>query len=111
MLARLRVIRAISSRPLSQGLPEYGEIVVVHKRTVLVRASDAVDAEAAFLARGEEAEVIPEARGLDQDLRAITPKELIVATDLHILSQGICDIGIDMILRGASGIVGEALYH
>ena len=49
---RQRRLRNTASGAIAETAP-----VVVHKRTVLVRASDAVDAEAAFLARGEEAEV------------------------------------------------------
>src|SRR5262245_4959335 len=86
---------------------QIGEIIIVHHRAVLVRAGHAIYAEAPPLALREKPEVVPEPSRFDQDLGAVTAEEFLVPTDLHVFSQGIGDIGVYVILRGAGRIIGR----
>ena len=64
---------------------QVGVGVVVDDGGVLVRPGDAVDAEAPVVPLGEEAEVVPEPGGLDEDLGAVLAQELLVAGDVDVL--------------------------
>jgi hypothetical protein len=66
-----------------------------------------VDVEAPVLA--VEAEVFPHARRLDQDLGAHLGEERRVVAHLHVLADGVGDVGVDVVLGGARLVVRRGL--
>ena len=65
-----------------------------------VGAGDAVDHEVPLAALGEEAQVDPQARRLDQHLGSRLEHERLVAGDVEVPAQAVGDVGIDVVLRG-----------
>lgn len=86
---------------------DVGEIIVVDDRRVLVGTRDAIDAEALAVTLRVGAEVEPETRGLDQHLRTVVAQEVLVAGDVHVLANGVSDVGVDVVLGRAGGIIGR----
>ncbi|CAH0247633.1 hypothetical protein SRABI76_03160 [Microbacterium oxydans] len=93
--------------------------VVVHHGRVLVRTGHAVDVEGldavtgtALLDDGRaapEAERRPEPGRLDRDISTLAAEELLVAGRPHVLAQREADVGVDVVLRRAGGVVGRGL--
>ena len=82
--------------------------VVVDDGVVLVRPGHPVDPELAVVA-AEEAEVDPQARGLDQDLRADLLEEFPVTGDVHILAKRVHDVRVDVVLRRPRRVIRGGL--
>ena len=68
-----------------------------------------MNAEGTALALRVEAEIEPEAGGLDQHLRTLVEHQGLVVGDLDIFAQGVEDIGVDVILGRPRGVVGRGL--
>ncbi|MDF2574998.1 MAG: hypothetical protein K0S05_1910, partial [Agromyces sp.] len=83
--------------------------VVVHDRRVLVGPGHAVDVEYVVGVRSPEAEVLPHPRGLDEDVDRTSREEVLVAGGRDVLAQRIRDVGVDVVLRGAGGVVRRRL--
>ena len=56
-----------------------------------------------------EAEVGPQPGGLDEDLDALAHEEVDVAGGVDVLLERVGDVGVDVVLRGAGGVVGRRL--
>ena len=65
--------------------------------------------EALAALTGEAAEIEPEAGGLDEHLGAVAVQEVAVAGGVDVFAQRVHDVGVDVILRGAGGVVGRCL--
>ena len=48
-------------------------------------------------------------RRLDQDVDALAAHEVLVAAGRDVLAQRVGDVGVDVVLRGAGGVVGRRL--
>ena len=59
----------------------------------------------AVLALAEEAELGPHPRGLDQELDAVSEQKSVVAGGRDVLAEGVGDVGVDVVLRGAGRVV------
>ena len=79
--------------------------VVVDDSRVLVGPGDAVDVEDVVAVAAPEAEVGPHARRLHQDVDGLAGEEVLIAGGRHVLGQRIGDVSVDVILRGAGGVV------
>ena len=88
--------------------------VVVHDRVVLVRPGDAVDLETDVVRPirplGIETQVRPRAAPSPPGFR-LPPslEEVVVARNVDVLAQGVGDVGVDVVLRGAGRVVGGRL--
>ena len=70
---------------------------------------DAVDVERVLAVAPPEAQVRPHPGGLDQHVDALACEELLVPGGLDVGAQGEGDVGIDVVLRGAGGVVRRRL--
>ena len=86
---------------------EIGVRVVVDDGRVLVRPGNRVDVELTI--RPVEAEVLPEAGGLDQDLGSYFTHQVEIALHVGIPPDGVRDVGVDVVLGGTGLEVGRRL--
>ena len=56
-----------------------------------------------------EPEVVPQPGGLDEDLGALVGQEVDVAGGVEVALEGEHDVGVDVVLRRAGGVVGRRL--
>ena len=68
-----------------------------------------MDVEDLFAVGGEEAEVLPQPGRLDQDLGGLAGQERDVAAGVEVALEGEGDRRVDVVLRGAGGVVGRRL--
>jgi hypothetical protein len=64
----------------------------------------------AVLVEAPEPERRPQARRLDRDVDALAVEELVVAGRPHVLAEREADVGVDVVLRRAGGVVGGCLF-
>ena len=83
--------------------------VVVDDGRVLVGAGDPMDVERLRPVASVEPEVGPQPGGLDEDLGAFVGEEVDVAGGLQVSAQGEHHRRVDVVLRGAGGVVGRRL--
>ena len=89
---------------------DVGEEVVVDHRRVLVGPGDPVQVEAApFAATEPEAEVGPHPGRLDEHVDALAHHEVVIARGLYVLAESEGDVGVDVVLRRACGVVRRSL--
>ncbi len=81
--------------------------VVVDDRRVLVGPGDPMDVERRRAVDAVEAEVDPEPRRLHEQLGALVGEEVDVAGGLQVPAQREHDGRVDVVLRGARGVVGR----
>ena len=79
--------------------------VVVDDRRVLVGSGDPMDVERVRAVRAVEAQVDPQPRRLDEQLGAFVGEEVDVSGGLQVAAQCEHDGRVDVVLRGARGVV------
>ncbi|CAH0211428.1 hypothetical protein SRABI128_01981 [Microbacterium sp. Bi128] len=113
------VLGEVAHRPRREAQVEprhdVGEEVVVDDGGVLVGPGDAVDVERVRLAvgavaRAPEAEGRPQSCRVDGDVDALAGEELLVTGRADVLRQCEGHVGVDVVLRGAGGVVRRGLF-